>query len=122
MANIFERFIKSPNKKCAFVNNNRDLTKTLDVTECLIALFYASWCPFCTRFLPIFKKHSKREGHSYIMVQDDQEDMADKYSVKIYPTVLYFKDGIVSKRLDGEAGVGLDEKQLAEFIDSCPIS
>jgi hypothetical protein len=42
--------------------------------------------------------------------------------VKIYPTMLFFENGVVSKRLDGVLGIGLDEKQLVEFISSCPLS
>jgi thioredoxin-like negative regulator of GroEL len=112
----------SANTACAQVNNDRDLTETLRVKERVIAIFYASWCPFCAKFLPIFMKHASREGRGFILVQDDQEAMADRYAVKIYPTVLFFERGVVLKRLDGVAGVGLDEKQLTGFIDSCSLS
>jgi len=107
---------------CALVNNNHDLIEILRATNCVIALFQASWCPFCVRFLPIFKKYAKGEGLHFVSVQDDQETIADQYSVKVYPTVLFFENGVVSKRLDGVLGVGLDEKQLAEFINLCPLS
>ena len=107
---------------CALVNNNHDLIEILRSTDRVIALFYASWCPFCVRFLPVFKKHAKGEGRHFVSVQDDQETIADQYSVKVYPTVLFFEKGVVSKRLDGVLGVGLDEKQLAEFINLCPLS
>ena len=111
----------SASGQCAFVNNSHDLIKILRATNRVVALFYASWCPFCARFLPIFKKHAAGEGRHFVSVQDDQETIADQYSVKVYPTVLFFENGVVSKRLDGISGVGLDEKQLAEFINSCPL-
>ena len=38
------------------------------------------------------------------------------------PTVVFFENGIVSKIFDGVLGVGLEEKQLAEFISLCPLS
>jgi thioredoxin-like negative regulator of GroEL len=107
---------------CALVNNNHDLIEILRATNRVIALFHASWCPFCVTFLPIFKKHAEGEGRQFVSVQDDQETIADHYSVKVYPTVLFFEDGVVSKRLDGISGVGLDEKQLVEFINSWPLS
>ncbi|MGZ4857446.1 MAG: thioredoxin family protein [Syntrophales bacterium] len=107
---------------CTLVNNNNDLIEILRDTNRVIALFHASWCPFCVRFLPIFKKHAEGEGRHFVSVQDDQETIADQYSVKVYPTVLFFESGVVSKRLDGVLGVGLNEKQLAEFINSCPSS
>lgn len=107
---------------CALVNNNDDLIEILRDTNRIIALFHASWCPFCVKFLPIFKKHAEEEGRHFVIVQDDQETIADQYSVKVYPTVIFFENGVVSKRLDGVSGVGLDEKQLAEFINLCPLS
>jgi thioredoxin 1 len=111
----------SASGQCAFVNNSHDLIEILRATNRAVALFYASWCPFCARFLPIFKKHAKGEGRHFVSVQDDQETIADQYSVKVFPTVLFFENGVVSKRLDGISGVGLDEKQLAEFINLCPL-
>jgi hypothetical protein len=46
--------------------------------------------------------------------------MADSYSIEVFPTVLFFEKGAVAKRLDGARGAGLNEKQLANFIASCP--
>ena len=110
----------SANLTCALVNSERDLREILRATGRVIALFHASWCPFCVRFLPIFKKHAEKEGRHFVIVQDDQETIADQYSVKVYPTVLFFENGVISKRLDGVLGVGLDEKQLAELVSLCP--
>ena len=104
---------------CALVKNNCDLREILRTKGRVIVLFYASWCPFCVEFLPIFKKHAEKDGQNFVMIQDDQEAIADKYLVKVYPTVLFFENGVVSKRLDGILGVGLDEKQLAEFVGLC---
>ena len=105
---------------CALVNNEKDLDEMLRTKERVIALFYASWCPFCKKFLPIFMRSAEGERRDFLSVQDDEETLADRYSVKIFPTVLYFEKGIVSKRLDGIPGVGLQEQHLAEFVRSCP--
>jgi thiol-disulfide isomerase/thioredoxin len=110
----------SANVACALVNNELDLKEILKVKDKAFVLFYASWCPFCVSFLPIFQKYAEEKGRHFVMVQDDQETIADQYSVKVYPTVLFFKNGIVSKRLDGVLGVGLDEKQLVEFVSFYP--
>jgi thioredoxin-like negative regulator of GroEL len=110
------------NATCAFVNNNHDLIEILRATDRVIALFHASWCPFCVRFMPIFQKHAEKKERHFVIVQDDQETIADQYSVKIYPTVLFFKNRVISKRLDGVSGVGLDEKQLAKFVNLFPLS
>ena len=107
--------------QCALVNNENDLGEILKDKESVIALFYASWCPFCKKFLPIFMRNAGGEGRHFLGVQDDQENIADKYSVNIYPTVLFIEKGVVSKRLNGIPGVGLQEKHLVEFVRSCPL-
>ena len=112
----------TPGKQVAFVNKDHDLHDILSTRDHVIVLFYASWCPFCVKFLPIFQRNAEKEGWFFVMVQDDQETMAGKYSVEVLPTVLFFDKGLISKRLDGVIGVGLDENQLAEFIHVCPLS
>jgi thiol-disulfide isomerase/thioredoxin len=105
---------------CALVNSSHELNEILKTKDRVIALLYASWCPFCVRFLPIFKKHAQEGEQYFVMVRDDREAIADLYSVKVYPTVLFFENGVVSKRLDGESGVGLDENKLLKFVGLCP--
>ena len=112
----------SANVTGALVNNNQDLIEILRATDRVIAFFYASWCPFCIKFLPTFQKTAEKEGRHFVIVQDDHEAIANQYSVKVYPTVLFFENGVISKRLDGVLGVGLDEKQLSEFVSLCPLS
>jgi thiol-disulfide isomerase/thioredoxin len=102
--------------KIVLIDNENDLNKILKTNDRVIALVYASWCPFCRKFLPIFQQYAQEEQHYFLCVQDDGESIGDKYSIDVFPTVLFFEKGSISKRLDGEPGVGLSEKQLAEFI------
>ena len=110
------------NSKCVQLNNEQDLAHKLDENNKVIALFYASWCPFCARFLPVFKKLAEGRERNFLLVQDDEETIGDKYSIRIFPTVLFFDKGILLKRLDGAAGAGLQEKQLVNFINSCSLT
>src|SRR4030042_2470319 len=107
--------------KCVLIDNEHDLDKILNTKDRLIALVYASWCPFCKSFLPIFEQYAQVERRLFLRVQDDEESIGDKFSVDIFPTVLFFEKGKVTKRLDGEPGGGLSEKQLADFVKSCPL-
>lgn len=102
------------------LNKEQDLQKALKSNNSAIALVYASWCPFCAKFLPVFKKCTEKDKRLVLLVQDDDENIAAKYAINIFPTVLFFEKGKVAKRLDGAPGIGLQEKQLVEFIDSCP--
>ena len=53
------------------------------------------------------------------MIVDELPDVCEKYSVEVYPTVIFFEKGKISKRLDGILGVGLSEEQLRELIRIC---
>ncbi|MFH2074896.1 MAG: thioredoxin family protein [Pseudomonadota bacterium] len=103
------------------VDNQQDFQKILTAKSRVIALWYASWCPFCRKFLPIFEKHAEAEGRNFLLVRDDQESMGGKYAVEVLPTVLFFENGAVSKRLDGIPGVGLTEKQMVDFIKGVTV-
>ena len=109
------------NKKdrCPVVDNAQDFLEMLKANKRVIALFYASWCPFCVKILPSFKKHAAAEAGVLLLVKDDREMMADQYDVSVYPTVLFFEMGSVAKRLDGILGRGISAGQLDDFIHSC---
>ena len=97
-----------------------NLDLTLKSNEKIFVLFYASWCPFCQRFLPIFKKFAEDKTQNCIRVKtDDKPTLCEKYSIDVVPTVIFFKNGKAAKRLDGIQGVGLNEKQLTDFINKC---
>jgi len=81
-------------------------------------LFYATWCPFSQRFLPIFEEYAKNNPKECIsVIVDDKPDVSEEYSIEYYPTVILFKKGKVHKRLDSEPGIGLDKKQLKELTE-----
>ena len=107
------------NERCVLLKNAQDLENILKTEERLIALWHASWCPFCVSFLPTFEKCAGGAGICSAIVQDDEESMAPRYSVEVYPSVLFFEKGAVSKRLDGTLRVGLNEEQLTGFVQSC---
>jgi thiol-disulfide isomerase/thioredoxin len=82
-------------------------------------LFYASWCPFSQRFLPIFNEFAKNKPNECLsIVIDEKPDLCEKYEIDYYPTVLLFKKGKVEKRLDAIPGVGLTKQQLKELAIS----
>ena len=109
------------NAPCAWVDHDSDLIERLQAGDRVVVLFYASWCPFCARFLPIFQRHAGMvEGMHFVLAQDDAEMLAPRYDVKVYPTVLLFEKGALSERLDGAAGVGLNEEKLLAFLSREP--
>ena len=94
-----------------------NLEKSLRNKEKVFVLFYASWCPFSRRFLPIFEKYSETRPQSCMQVKiDDKAQLTEKYSIDVVPTVLVFEKGTVKKRLDGEPGAGLEESQFKKLL------
>jgi thiol-disulfide isomerase/thioredoxin len=111
----------SADDKCALVDNPADLDKAVKEKDKIIALVYASWCPFCRKILPVFQDIARDKKHNYLLVADDEENVAEKHTIDVFPTLLFFNKGKVALRLDGKPGVGLNEKQSKDFIKSCPL-
>lgn len=102
------------------VKDNSALEEAIRDRKRVIALIYATWCPYCVNFLPVFMKCAQGQD-VFLLVEDDRWVIADKYEVEVVPSALYFENGKVMKRLDGVLGVGLNEKQLADFIKACGL-
>jgi len=108
--------------QCALIENEQQLETTLKTHDTLMIMFYASWCPFCQYFLPIFG-HCLQEASvgCYRMTIDRYPALCEKYTIEIYPTVLFFQQGKISKRLDGIQGRGITEEQLHDFLKDCDV-
>ena len=101
------------------VDNQQDLDKELVKNEKVMVLFYASWCPFCVRFVPVFDKKiaEYRAGTvMHVLLDDYDNPMWDDYEIDAVPTVILFEKTKVYKRLDGKFGVGLNEKQFDGWL------
>ena len=105
---------KNENRKTK--QGKSDIENVLKSKEKAFVLFYASWCPFSQRFLPIFEDYAKSNPQECIsVVIDDKPDLCEKYEIDYYPTVLLFKNGSVETRLDATPGLGLTKKQLNDL-------
>jgi thioredoxin len=100
-------------------NVQTNLDDELKSKEKAVVLFYATWCPYSQRFLPIFQEYAKNNPQECVsIIIDDKPDLCEKYEIEYYPTVLMFKKGTVEKRLDATPGLGLTKIQLKELISS----
>ena len=106
----------SKNEKSKTKQAKSDIENVLKSKEKAFVLFYASWCPFSQRFLPIFEDYAKSNPQECMsVVIDDKPDLCEKYQIDYYPTVMLFKNGAVEKRLDATPGLGLTKKQLHDL-------
>jgi thiol-disulfide isomerase/thioredoxin len=99
--------------------SQKEIQEIVGSGDGVFVLFYASWCPFSMAFLPIYERHADgREKEFVRVVLDGNEALFEEQAITVYPTVLFFRNGEVSRRLDGKHLVGLKEKQLADLITS----
>jgi thioredoxin 1 len=101
------------------VNNKNGLDSQLKRNKMVLALFYASWCPYCRRFLPIFDRAVVKWGFASVLrvnVDDYDNSLWDGYCIDAVPTVILFNEGKVCRRLDGIFGEGLSAKQLDDWL------
>jgi thiol-disulfide isomerase/thioredoxin len=102
------------------VNNQQDLDIELKKHKTVLALFNSSWCPFCIGFVPAFDKKVAGMGFESVIhvILDDYDDpIWDDYDVPAVPTIIYFEEGKVCKRLDAQLGRGLSESAFKKWIE-----
>ena len=102
------------------VDNKQDLDIKLKKNKKVLVLFYASWCPYCVDFVPVFDKKAVNMGFGsviHVLLDDYDNPLWDDYSIGAVPTVIFFEEGKVCRRLDGKFGVGLSEKHLKIWLE-----
>ncbi|MCX5726683.1 MAG: thioredoxin family protein [Candidatus Saganbacteria bacterium] len=106
--------------KCELIKKESDLYKAIKSKKELFALFYASWCPYSQAFLPKFIESADRNNECHVrIVIDDKDTLLDKYKIEVFPTVLFFRNGKVTERLDSIPHEGLNSSKLEKFIGLC---
>ncbi len=92
--------------------------KVLTSDEPTIALFWATWCPFCRKFKPEFDRLAAAKPWRFVSVFLDDEDnpLWDDYAVDVVPTLALFRGGKVLERADGILGYGMDRRMVDDFV------
>ena len=102
------------------VESEDELNRILGENEGVLVLFYASWCPYCTRFVPVFDRETagfKLGKVIHVLLDDYDNPLWDIYDVEAVPTAVFFQKGKVCSRLDGRFGVGLNARQLSVWFE-----
>lgn len=106
------------------VTDEASLKSQLKANRRVLALFHASWCPFCRSFVSIFNKHAQNSGDAtYIKVRvDDYENpLWETYCLEAVPSLVLFEEGQLKRRLDCELGAGLNEQQFVKWLGTSKV-
>lgn len=81
-----------PTKKPSDYHFGIPYEKAVKSNKPMIVLFYADWCGFCVRFMPIYeelyKNHKNHFNFVKVNVEDKKYDAAvKKYEIAAFPTV-----------------------------------
>ena len=76
--------------------------------------FWATWCPPCRQFAPVFEKASEKHADAtFAKVDTDAEtELAQMYGVTSIPTLVVYRDGIP---VFGQPGA-MSERMLEDVI------
>lgn len=102
-------------KKMAREERNRE---KLANDEWVMAEFYATWCPHCQRMKPVVEEFRKLMEGTLEMVEvdiDQEDSLADFYSIEVTPTFILFRKGEQLWRQSGELTLERLERAVKEF-------
>ncbi|XP_067937992.1 protein disulfide-isomerase A5-like [Watersipora subatra] len=99
---------KEPEKEVAWSEKENDVhhlsTETFDeflnANPSVLVMFYAPWCGHCKKMKPDYEtaatalKDEGEEGKLAAVDATESTDLGERYGVKGFPTVIYFRDGI----------------------------
>jgi len=82
--------------------------------------FFAEWCGPCKRQGPILEELKRRMGEKIEIRQidvDQHMDMANRYGIRVVPTLIIEKDGKVVRSLEGVTSAETLESMLARLVE-----
>src|SRR5512143_2523502 len=106
MAKLFKSLFKPADQAtpgedaCILLETAEELDAAVHSRDKLMVLFYASWCPFSQAFLRTYLAHAASGDPCYArIIVDDEDPLVDRFRINVFPTVLFFENGRVARRL-----------------------
>ncbi len=96
-----------------------DYNEAMKGDKPVLTLFYADWCRFCIRFMPIFEKIAEKYGDNIILAKVNVEDsnyrgLVEEIGIMGYPTVYILDPKYDNKVLIGNNHLGSVEDLSVE--------
>ena len=98
--------------------NPKDFNTPHVLKDKVLVVFYAEWCPFCRKFIPLCIDKEKTAGIPLkaATLNEDDNPLWEKFNIKAVPTLIAFKDSKPIARRDARAGIGLDKTDLDSIL------
>ena len=82
--------------------------------------FFATWCSPCRMQTPILEELAKKMGDAVEIKKvdiDQHMDLAEKYGIRVVPTLVIEKDGKVVQSMEGVTDLSTLENLLKPLVD-----
>ena len=82
--------------------------------------FFATWCGLCRMQTPILEELAKKMGDKVEIKKidvDQHMDLAERYGIRVVPTLIIEKDGKVVQSMEGVTDLSTLEKLLKPLVE-----
>jgi thioredoxin-like negative regulator of GroEL len=98
------------------ITTEKELKELLKTKGKVLALFYASWCPDCTRFMPYFEKETKdKKNILKVKIDEEENSIWESFEIERIPTVCLFENGKELERVVEDFGK-IDLNKFKEMV------